>query len=43
MAKNEAYEEILDGRCPLADNTNSVQTLLDYFVTKNALTKKQRN
>ena len=43
MAKTAAYEEILDRRCPLTDNTNSVQTLLDNFVTKNAITKKQRN
>ena len=39
MLKTEAYEEITNGLCPLADNFRAVQTLLDYLVTKNALTK----
>ena len=43
MLKTEAYEEITSGRCPLAENFLAVQTLLHYLVTKNALTKKQRN
>jgi hypothetical protein len=43
MLKTEAYQEITNDRCPLADNLRAVQTLLDYFVTQNALTKKQRN
>lgn len=43
MIKTEAYEEIQDGRCPLADNLRAVQTLLDYLVSKNALTRKQAN
>jgi hypothetical protein len=43
MLKTEAYEEIENGRCPLADSLHAVQTLLDYFVMKNVLTKKQRN
>jgi len=43
MLKTKAYEEITHGRCPLADNLRAVQTLLDYLVAKNALTKKQRN
>ena len=43
MIKTEAYEEIRDGSCPLAVNLHAVQTLLDYFVTRKALTKKQAN
>ena len=43
MMKTEAYEEIVDGQCPLADNLRAVQVLLDYLVSKNALTKKQSN
>ena len=43
MLKTEAYEEITNGLCPLADNSKSVQTLLDYLLTKHALTKKQRD
>ena len=43
MLKTEAYEEISNGRCPLADNLRALQTLLDYLVTKNVLTKKQRD
>lgn len=41
MLKTEAYQEIESGRCPLVDNTRAVQTLLDYFVEKKTLTKKQ--
>jgi hypothetical protein len=41
MLKTEAYQEITNGRCPLADNLLSVQTLLEFLVTKNALTRKQ--
>lgn len=43
MMKTEAYEEITNGRSPLADNYRTVQTLLDYLVSKNALTRKQAN
>ena len=43
MTKTEAYEEITDGRCPLANNRRSVQTFLDYLVSKNVLTRKQSN
>ena len=43
MLKTEAYQEITSGRSPLTDSLRTVQTLLDYFVTKNVLTKKQRN
>lgn len=43
MTKTQAYEEIIDGRCPLADNLRAVQVLLEYLVSKNALTKKQSN
>lgn len=42
MLKTQAYEEITSGRCPLADNLKVVQTLLDFLLTKNALTEKQR-
>ncbi|CAF1413942.1 unnamed protein product [Rotaria sordida] len=31
MLKTEAYKEITNGRCPLADNLHSVNTLLDYL------------
>ena len=41
MLKTEAYEEITDGRCPLADNINAVKSLLNYLVTKKALIEKQ--
>jgi hypothetical protein len=41
MLKTETYEEISNGRCPLADNLHSLQTLLAYLVTKLALTTKQ--
>ena len=43
MLKTEAYEEITNGRCPLANNSKSVQTLLDYLLMKHALTKKQHD
>ncbi|CAF1056727.1 unnamed protein product [Adineta steineri] len=43
MLKTEAYEEIKNGRCPLADNLYAIQTVLDYLVMKKALTKKQSN
>jgi hypothetical protein len=43
MLKTQAYEEITNGRCPLADNLCAVQTLLDSFINKNVLTKKQRD
>ena len=41
MSRTEAYEEISDGRCPLADNLRAVQTLLDYLLLKRVLTKSQ--
>ncbi|CAF2189948.1 unnamed protein product [Rotaria magnacalcarata] len=43
MLKTKAYEEITNGRCPLADNLHAVQTLLNYLVTKRVLTVQQRN
>jgi hypothetical protein len=43
MLKTQAYEEMTDGRCPLADNLHAVQTLLHYLMSKNVLTKKQCN
>ena len=41
MSRTEAYEEISNGRCPIADNLRAVQTLLDYLLLKRALTKRQ--
>ena len=41
--KTQAYEEIKNGRCPLADNLLAVQTLLGDLVKKNVLTRAQRN
>ena len=43
MLKTQAYEEIIDGRCPLTDNLHAVQILLNYLLDKNVLTKKQHN
>lgn len=43
MLKTQAYEEIINGRCPLATCLNAVQTLLEWLVQRNALTFKQRN
>jgi hypothetical protein len=40
MLKTQAYEEITSGRCPVADDLRTVQTLLDYLMNKNVLTKK---
>ena len=40
MSKTAAYEKISTGRCPLADIVLAVQTLLNYLLSKNALTKK---
>ena len=42
MNKTEAYEEITNGRCPLADNLRAIQNLLDYLFNKKAITKAQR-
>ncbi|CAF1609905.1 unnamed protein product [Rotaria magnacalcarata] len=43
MLKTKAYEEIIDGRCPLGDNLRAVRNLLNYFVTTKALTSQQRS
>ena len=43
MLKTKAYEEIIDGHCPLGDNLCAVQNLLNYFVTTKALTSQQRS
>ena len=43
MLKTQAYEEITNGHCPLADNLRAVQALLDYLLTKNVLNKKRCN
>ena len=41
MVKANAYQEITDGRCPLADNFNAVQKLIDDIVRTKGLTEKQ--
>ncbi|CAF0856088.1 unnamed protein product [Adineta steineri] len=41
MNNTAAYEEIIDGHCPLADNLRAVQNLLNYLVTQKAITKAQ--
>ncbi|CAF3623305.1 unnamed protein product [Rotaria sordida] len=43
MLKTQAYVEVTNGRCPLADNLHAVQTLLDYLMAKNVITRKQHN
>ena len=43
MIKTNAYQEITDGRCPLAENLRAVQTLLKYLVMKRVLTIQQHN
>jgi hypothetical protein len=41
MAQTQAYEEIVDGRSPLADNFNAVMKLLKYLLNQKAITQKQ--
>jgi hypothetical protein len=41
MTQTNAYEEIADGRCPLADNLRAVHTLVDDIVRTKGLTQKQ--
>ena len=36
MSKTDVYQEVTTGRCPLADITLGVQTLLNYLFSKNA-------
>lgn len=43
MMKTNAYEEIIDGRCPLADQLQKVQYLLSYLLTNKAITKALYN
>jgi hypothetical protein len=43
MTTTEAYQEIRDDRCPLADNLHAVRTLLDYLVSRKAITVKQKD
>ena len=43
MTTTAAYEEIRDGRCPLSDHLHAVRTLLDYLVSRKAITKKKQN
>ena len=42
MEETEAYEQIIDQRCPLADNLRAVQTLLDFLVDRKVLPKKKK-
>jgi len=42
METTQAYEEIIDQHCPLADNLRAVQTFLDFLMNRHALTKKQK-
>ena len=42
MQKVEAYEEMLNNRCPLADHLSAVQTLLNHLENAQVLTIKLR-
>ncbi|CAF1416219.1 unnamed protein product [Adineta ricciae] len=42
MDKTTAYEETVDGRSPLSDILQGLQTLLDYVVRTHGLTDEQR-
>jgi hypothetical protein len=39
MLRTEAYQEITSGGCPLANNLQSVRTLIDHLWKKNAIDK----
>ena len=43
MDTTAAYQEIADGRSPLADTLHAVQTLLTYLVNQKAITEAQRD
>ncbi|CAF4980623.1 unnamed protein product [Rotaria sp. Silwood1] len=43
MSKTEAYQEMITGRCPLADILRSTEAVLDYLVKKKTITKAQRD
>jgi predicted nucleic acid-binding protein len=43
MDKTEAYKEINNGHCLLADNLHAVQAVLDYLVKQKTITKARRN
>ena len=43
MTTTAAYQEIRDGRCPLADTLHAVSTLLNYLVSRKAITTKQKD
>ena len=43
MTTTAAYQEIRGGRCPLADHLQAVRTLLDYLVSRKAITSKLKN
>ena len=38
--KTNAYQEVTNGICPLADDLHSVLTLLDYLLRNNRMNKK---
>jgi hypothetical protein len=40
MTTTKAYKEIADGHCPLADNLNAVQTLLQHLLQQKEITKE---
>lgn len=42
MTQTTAYEEISNGRCPLADILHALHALLDFIVRTKGLTDKQR-
>ncbi|CAF1500145.1 unnamed protein product, partial [Adineta steineri] len=43
MIKTCAYEEVIDGKCPLSDNLSSVMDLLDKLLKRKAINVKQRS
>ncbi|CAF3803647.1 unnamed protein product [Rotaria sp. Silwood1] len=43
MSKTEAYQEMITGRCPLADILRSTEAVLDYLVKKKTITNAQRD
>ena len=43
MDTTEAYQEITDGRSPLADHLRAVQRLLNYLVSQKAIDAAQRD
>ncbi|CAF5068660.1 unnamed protein product, partial [Rotaria sp. Silwood1] len=39
MDQTEAYEQVIDGQCPLADILHTTIAVLDYLLKKKAITK----